>query len=174
MYVKNLVILFAFLTLPLAFTSNAFADGTHESHSNISNGLNDPQAKQQQQDPIVKELDSHNSMTAEQTTSNELNNHDSMTPEQHEASLNSDPHGGMNHGDVHESTSTHRGAHAETNVSSDTETGHGEQAQTEATLEEVSPNYIVLGTFGTINLAFLGLGFFWKTRKRKEQSHETF
>lgn len=87
------------------------------------------------------------------------------------------PHSKMNHGDSHENkTNIHSDDHStsiqnEQQSHSDSEhsgNGHSDSV----VIEETPPNYKVLGTFGLINMSFLGLGLVMKLRKRKESLYE--
>jgi len=70
------------------------------------------------------------------------------------------PHSNMNHGDSHEQQ-----GHSDS--------GHGGEGHSDSGVnEETPPNYKVLGTFGLINMSFLGLGLMMKLRKRKESTYE--
>lgn len=75
------------------------------------------------------------------------------------------PHSNMNHGDSHEDQANiHNDDHSTS--------GHGGEGHSDSVIEETPPNSKVLGTFGLINMSFLGLGLMLKLRKRKESLYE--
>lgn len=90
---------------------------------------------------------------------------------------NGNPHSDMEHGDSHEDPSTTRSDDHSTHDRSEQQghsdsghdgVGHGDGS----VIEKTSPNYKVLGTFGLINMSFLGLGLIMKLRRRKGSPYE--
>ncbi|MEC1743337.1 hypothetical protein [Schinkia azotoformans] len=88
------------------------------------------------------------------------------------------PHSNMNHGESHEEQANIQGDDHSTSVQDEqqghSDSGHGGDDHSDSSvIEETPPNYKVLGTFGLINMSFLGLGVILKLRRRKESTYET-
>ena len=83
-----------------------------------------------------------------------------------------DPHSEMNHGDSHEDPANiHNDDHSTSDHNEQqghSDSGHGGDSHGDSVVsEETPPNYRVLGTFGLINMSFLGFGLIMKLRKKK-------